>query len=292
MRRLDRRLGHPTIRAGRGKNAVDHMAKLLARPTITEGFGSVLTVASFSAAREAVYLLGGPAGIVKFPRTPHLIDLGATTSDDIVLSTQEMTGNLTVEEKIDGANMGFSLDFDGKVAVQNRSHYVSSTDHAQFKPLAAWLDSHRDALVQILNRDPQFPERFILYGEWVVARHSIGYTSLPDHFLAFDLYDRVEKSFVSRRLLTSALRGTAVAQVPLVCQTTKLSRQELVDLVQRQSAFYDGRVEGVYVRTENADGSRTMARGKVVRSDFIAGNEHWTKGPLVLNGIIRDEEQR
>ena len=31
--------------------------------------------------------------------------------------------------------------------------------------------------------------------------------------------------------------------------------------------------------------SLTLRRGKVVRSDFIAGNEHWTKAETQLNGL-------
>lgn len=31
--------------------------------------------------------------------------------------------------------MGFSLDYEGNILVQNRSHYVNYTSHSQFKPL-------------------------------------------------------------------------------------------------------------------------------------------------------------
>lgn len=99
-KRIDSRLGHPTIQAGRGANALKQMSAAMDAPSLKEGFGAVLTVSSFAAAREAVHLLGGPAGIVKFPRTAHLIDLGATTSDDIVTNREHLEGRLTVEEKI------------------------------------------------------------------------------------------------------------------------------------------------------------------------------------------------
>jgi atypical dual specificity phosphatase len=65
---------------------------------------------------------------------------------------------------------------------------------------------------------------------------------------------------------------------------TMPSNDELREMVQRPSNFYDGRVEGVYVKVE-MDGKVT-GRGKVVRGDFIAGNEHWTRGNLTLNGIV------
>ena len=91
----------------------------------------------------------------------------------------------------------------------------------------------------------------MLYGEWVVAKHSIPYASLPDVFLAFDFYDRQAKTFVSREYLERMLSGTGISQVPLVRKTEEISREALVALVEGKSAFYEGRVEGVYVRFEN-----------------------------------------
>jgi atypical dual specificity phosphatase len=54
-------------------------------------------------------------------------------------------------------------------------------------------------------------------------------------------------------------------------------------MIQRTSKFYDGPVEGVYVKMERY--GRVLSRGKVVRGDFIAGNEHWSKGILRLNTL-------
>ncbi|WOO76683.1 Dual specificity protein phosphatase 23 [Vanrija pseudolonga] len=287
--RLDARLDHPTLRAGRGGNALAQMDREMEAPTLDEGWYSILTIASFPAARQAVQHITPDPPLLKFPRTPHLLNLGASTADDVVLGDfEELTGNLTIEEKIDGANMGISLDFNGVIRTQNRSHWVSSADHAQFKPLDSWVAAHEDALRRILGADAQFPERFILYGEWAVARHSIAYSALPGAFIAFDLYDRLEARFLSRGALTRVLAGSDIPQVPLIAETTRVTRAEVLELVQRTSAFTDGRVEGVYVRTEDDERRYTVGRGKVVRGDFIAGNEHWTRGPLVLNRFARD----
>jgi len=122
LQRINGRLNHPTIQAGRGKNAVKQMHQLMKTPMLSEGFGAIFTISSQNAAREAVFKLGGDIQITKFPRTSHLINLGASTADDIVQDdwTDNLSGQLVIEEKIDGANMGFSLDYDGKLLVQNR----------------------------------------------------------------------------------------------------------------------------------------------------------------------------
>lgn len=230
--------------------------------------------------------------LLKFPRTPHLLNLGAATEDDQVFSDFDIRGPLTVEEKIDGANLGISLDVDGQLRVQNRSHWISAADHMQFKPLATWLDTHRDALVRLLSQDGTFLERYILYGEWMAAKHSIHYTQLPDRFIAFDLYDRVTHRFVSSTVLDSALCGSAIKKVPVLLQLgegQRLTRDQILRMIEGPSAYADSagtRREGVYVRFEDRTRTYTTNRGKVVRGDFIAGNEHWSRGQMVWNRVV------
>jgi len=290
QQRINARLDHPTIRAGRGANALDQFSDQMQPPSIDEGFTAILTITSFAASRDAVQLIAKDPPLLKFPRTPHLLDLGATTSDDLVLNDfQTLSGNLTIEEKIDGANMGFSLDWNKAIRCQNRSHWISSNDHAQFKPLDRWIEAHSEALHKVLDRDRHFPERYILYGEWMVAKHSIHYTHLPDHFIAFDMYDRVTGAFLSRSSLTHVLRDTGIFQVPLISQVQSISKEQVLQTLEQMSEYAPGcKIEGIYIKTEDPERLRVVDRAKVVRGDFIAGNEHWTKGPLVLNGKKRD----
>jgi atypical dual specificity phosphatase len=114
--------------------------------------------------------------------------------------------------------------------------------------------------------------------------------------LVFDLYDRVTATFASRDVLEDKLRNTRLSLVPVLevrggedTSASRPSDEELKAMIQWPSKFYDGRVEGVYIKVER-DG-RVIARGKVVRGDFIAGNEHWTRGELTLNGIVTVSEE-
>jgi atypical dual specificity phosphatase len=285
--RINARLDHPTIRAGMGANALNQFAQQMQPPTLDEGFAAILTVNSLAATRDAVRLVAKDPPLLKFPRTAHLLDLGSTSSDDIVLEEFPiMSGNFTIEEKIDGANMGFSLDWDKVIRCQNRSHWISSNDHAQFKSLDRWIDAHSEGLRKLLDRDKHFPERYILYGEWMVAKHSIHYTQLPDTFIAYDMLDRLTQTFLSRSSLTHALKGTGIYQVPLIAQAESLAREEVMEMLERKSEYApDSKIEGVYVKTEDATRTMIVGRGKVVRGDFIVGNEHWTRGPMIYNGI-------
>ena len=67
----------------------------------------------------------------KFPHTPHMLWLGTgSPRDDKVLNPAEVTeflsGEVIVEEKVDGANLGLSLGPDGRVRAQSRGNYLAS----------------------------------------------------------------------------------------------------------------------------------------------------------------------
>lgn len=146
-------------------------------------------------------------------------------------------------------------------------------------------------LYAILDNDLTFPERYILFGEWVTATHSIPYTRLPDRFIAFDLYDRRTRSFETYDELKSQLtkKAPSIPLVPLIWEgpeSTMPDDSRLKEMVQAPSLYYAGPVEGVYLKIESKREKRVVRRGKVVRGDFIAGNDHWTKGIIRWNGIL------
>ncbi|KFX98968.1 hypothetical protein V490_02017 [Pseudogymnoascus sp. VKM F-3557] len=287
--RAQQRADHPTLPPGsRVVNAIKQMTEQFSAPQLKEGFKAVLTVKSFAASDDLISRLSPTIGLLKFPRTPHLIDLGAVGSDDILLPSAPIpTPGCTVliTEKIDGANMGFSLSADRQLLVQNRSHFVNSSSHSQFKKLDSWIERHREELFGLLNRDKYFPQRYILYGEWMHAVHSVSYTALPDRFLAFDLFDRAERKFVNRETLETLLHGTQIHITKVMEKRGTIpTDSELKALVEQQSAFAEGRVEGVVVKIE--DKNWVKWRGKVVRGDFLAGNQHWSKNIMQENGIL------
>jgi atypical dual specificity phosphatase len=284
--RVENRSLHPSLPPWRAKTAIDSVAKQLQPPSLSEDFSGIAIVRGIDSARDLANQLFGPVGMQKFIRTRHLLDLGGATRDDLVVPPDELARHfgsrqhVIVEEKIDGANLGISLGDSGQLQVQNRSHYVSSNDQAQFSLLPAWLDGKREALLEILRAEEGLQERYVLYGEWMVATHSIEYTHLPDWFVAFDLYDRVESRFFSRAELRARLEGTGIMQVPLLYEGVLDGEDTLLGFLERKSRFSpEVRVEGVVVRFPGGE------RGKVVRADFVAGNVHWSKHTLRKNRV-------
>ncbi len=158
--------------------------------------------------------------ILKFPRTKHILDAGGNgvTRDDLLMSKKDAERFIkkkviSVEEKIDGANLGISISEDFEILAQNRSHFVTSSSHKQFATIDSWISTNREDLVKILQNG-----RFILFGEWMYAKHSIYYTRLPNHFIAFDIFDVRNKSFLGRRKRNEMLKDTEIPSVPLLVE--------------------------------------------------------------------------
>lgn len=308
--RITRRKNHPIIREGGGIRILESLNGKLEPPTKEEGFEKIFTVTSIEESNELLRSWGlvntvdQKAGlvntvdqkanqknddsdieqfIVKYPRTRHLVNLGGASRDDLIMSASDSKifygTHVIIEEKIDGANMGISINKDYQIQVQNRSHYITPKTHAQFKPLAKWLTDHTGELFTILE-----PGRHILYGEWVHAKHAIGYDQLPDWFIAYDIYDKKTKKFFSRQKLEEALENTTVPIIPKIFEGIIKDEKQLLTWMNKKSYFYDGPAEGIIVRI--CDDSWLLHKGKVVRSNFLCGNDHWSKGTLEPNKTL------
>jgi ATP-dependent RNA circularization protein (DNA/RNA ligase family) len=223
----------------------------------------------------------------RFPHTPHLAWLGSVgPRDDKVLSATDVAsllqGEVVVEEKLDGANLGFSLGAGGELRVQNRGTYLSEPHVGQFTRLPAWLATHGERITEALL--DHHDSSLILFGEWCAARHSLAYTRLPDWLLLFEVFDAGAGRFWSTMRRNAMAQRLGLATVPQVAQ----GRFRLSDLIERvdtwPSRFRDGPLEGVVVRRESVDWCEE--RAKLVRADFTqAIGEHWRGRQIEWNRL-------
>lgn len=219
----------------------------------------------------------------RFPHTPHIDWLGeGMPRDDKVLSASEveelLAGPVVVEEKLDGANLGFSVAPDGLLRGQNRGQYLLEPHAGQFQRLPEWIALHGSGLAGALG------DRLIAFGEWCAARHSLDYSALPDWWLLFDVYDRSERRFWSTRRREALARDLGLASVPrlLEGQQSVATLRHIVGST--RSRFRDGVLEGVVVRREDDDW--LLARGKLVRADFTQSiDAHWRGRRLEWNRV-------
>jgi hypothetical protein len=220
----------------------------------------------------------------RYPHTPHIAWLGdGQPRDDKLLAPEEvadlLSGDLVVEEKIDGANLGFSTNEDGGLLCQNRGAYIRrEVAHEQFRTLWPWLATRSDALVDALWPD------LMLFGEWCAAVHSVEYDALPDWFLGFDVYDRAEGRFFDTARRDGLLAALGMMPVPRIA-----AGRHTVETL--KALIGDSRVgavpmEGMVVRRD-ANGWNSM-RAKLVRPAFTqAIDEHWSRRALRRNALAR-----
>jgi|SaaInlStandDraft_6_1057023.scaffolds.fasta_scaffold04298_4 atypical dual specificity phosphatase len=291
---LDRakaRTNHPTIKKGGGQRIITDIDNKFEVPSKDEGFSDIIILEDEEDVRD--YLKTWKCAkiemedkdtefIHKFPRTRHIFNVGGATVDDRILDADDCDtfmkeDDVFIAEKVDGAQLGISIDENYKIMVQNRSHYVNSKSHSQFEKLDKWIFDHKESLYQILNQDT------ILFGEWLYAKHSIDYNNLPDYFMAFDLYNKKKKLFYNRDKLVEALKDTNLHYVREMYRGKIKDKTHLLKMIEQKSDYTDGRVEGIYLKIFEND--YVKSRCKLVRNDFICGNDHWSKGIMQKNTL-------
>ena len=145
--------------------------------------------------------------------------------------------------------------------------------------------------------EERLEDRYILFGEWLYARHSVHYQQLPHYFFEFDIYDKESKGFLSLELRLALLDGSNIETVP-VLHAGAVSREDLGELIgpsRFDSRFdnpmtkqIDNLMEGLYLRTE-ADGA-VSGRAKFVRPEFVEKvkqSTHWQHQAVVPN-LLQD----
>jgi hypothetical protein len=217
----------------------------------------------------------------KFPTTPHLAVLGkGTVRDDKVLSQEErdafLRHRLIVEEKVDGANMGISVAASGEIRVQNRGAYLVKPYYGQWKRLPEWLSPRTDLFFDLLR------DRYILFGEWCYAQHSVYYDGLPDWFLGFDIFDKVDRKFFSCRRRDEILVALKVFKTPRIKEGffSFAGLQELFST----SLLGEAPAEGLYMRWDT--NGWLGNRAKLVRPTFLQTIvDHWSQRNIRTNKL-------
>ena len=218
----------------------------------------------------------------KFPSTPHIALLGEIDIREDKLMTEHerddfLNHAILIEEKIDGANLGISFDHEGNIILQNRGSLLQPPFFGQWKKLSSWLALHSDGLFECLE------DKYILFGEWCYAQHSVFYDKLPDWFLAFDIFDKDKQRFLSSARRNEMLDNIAICRVPILAGGY-FDLKSILELL-NTSRFGSFPAEGLYMRYDQEDWLEQ--RCKIVRGTFIQAQDvHWSKTGIKPNVIF------
>lgn len=252
--------------------------------------------------------------IIKYPRTPHIEGSRLQPGDEDLSQRafSEIAGrHIVIEEKIDGANTAVSFDADGALLLQSRGHYLTGGwRERHYNLFKQWATIQREALWAALG------SRYVMYGEWLYAKHTVYYDALPHYFMEFDVLDRQTGRFLdtpSRRAITAAL---PVCSAAVLAEGAFYRLEDVLKYLGHSNYITDGHnehlrdaalregldpervcretdpgtdMEGLYIKVE--EGGEVTDRMKFVRATFlqaVAGsNTHWLERPIVPNGLTR-----
>lgn len=252
--------------------------------------------------------------IQKYPRTQHIEGSRLQAGDEDLSSVpfDEIAGrHLVVEEKVDGANCAVSFSSSGKLLLQSRGHYlIGGGREKHFNLFKQWANVHAERLWDALR------DRYVMYGEWLYAKHTVFYNELPHYFMEFDVLDMTDMTFLDTPSRQILLEGLPVSSVPvlhsgriktlenltaLVAPSLYINssfREDLAALCTERHLDVDramretdlsGLMEGLYIKVEDEETGRLIARYKYVRASFLQAvfeaEGHWLSRPIIPNQL-------
>lgn len=254
--------------------------------------------------------------IIKYPRTPHIRGSKIQKGDEDLktISFEEVLNKyIVIEEKVDGANCGISFDKNGKMYLQSRGHFLNGGySERQFDLFKVYASAYKQKLYRLLS------DRYIMYGEWLYAKHTVYYDELPHYFMEFDIYDKKENKFLSTKRRKEMLKDYKFIYSVLVLFEGKVKNFKDITRYLTKSNFksdkwqenfkkscdkfrvsYDiaknqtdtsSDMEGLYIKIENDD--EVIKRCKYVRETFTStildSETHWSKRPIIANKLAQE----
>lgn len=221
---------------------------------------------------------------------------------------------LVVEEKLDGANAALSFSDNGVLRLQSRGHFLTGGPREKhFAMFKTWAQTHQAVFFERLGA------RYVVYGEWLYAKHTIFYDRLPHLFMEFDVLDLQREEFLSTPRRRELLAGLPIVSVPVLHDgairkldaltalvTRSLYKSERWREVLRESAKERGQdwelvdsqtdssddAEGLYLKLER--NGVVEGRFKWIRPSFLTAvvdsGSHWLRRPILPNQLHPDAD--
>ena len=179
--------------------------------------------------------------IIKYPRTPHIQGSRMQAGDEDLRQRpfSEIAGRyLVLEEKIDGANSAVSFTDDGELRLQSRGHFLTGGYRERhYDLMKQWGAVHKERLYEVLGH------RYIMYGEWMYAKHSIYYDQLPHYFMEFDVLDRETGKFLDTPSRHHLLADLPICSVPVLDTGVYHSVDEILRFLGNSKYISDNHID-------------------------------------------------
>lgn len=228
----------------------------------------------------------------EFPRTKHWYFRPNAQRLDLIATEKECqivfeSDKVDVTSKLDGANCAISY-YESNPIIRNRSHimqkgkvgHLRTPAKLQFAPIWNFFYDNIEKFEK-LNNLCEFEAS--VYGEWLVATHSVRYDELPSYFIAYDIYDWEKGVYIRSDTARSFLQAAGFSVVPLLHFGKIPDCNFLEKFMEEKSEFSTlDRREGIYIKV--CDDKQVIDRFKWVRHDFIQG-DRWDERQIHKNKL-------
>jgi len=174
--------------------------------------------------------------------------------------------------------------------------------------MKAWATSIQRALWERLR------SQYVIYGEWMYAKHTMFYDQLPHYFFEFDVLDKEHGDFLSTAARQELLSGLPLISAPVLFSGSIKTARQLRSFITRSSfqsvrwrdtltelcgarrleptrtlseTDSSGLMEGLYIKVEDAH--KVIERFKFVRNTFLQAvdesGDHWLNRPIIPNQL-------
>lgn len=250
--------------------------------------------------------------IYKYPKTYHLegsgLQLSKKTKDKIPFKAIAFR-NIIVEEKMDGTSVAISFDDTEEMLLQSRGYFLTGGKREQhFSLFKQWAHTLSHKLYSVLGT------QYILYGEWLYAKHTVFYNWLPHYFLEYDVLDIQTQQFLDTPSRQKLLQNLEIISVPILYSGKLNKINELTCLIKKSNYIKEGYLEqlkslcqsnkldlertlketdctnlmeGLYIKLE--ENGIVKGRYKYIRNDFITtilnAQVHWLDRVIIPNQL-------
>lgn len=234
---------------------------------------------------------------IKYPSSRHLPWSHERDDDDTAHQVVDWALEipLVATIKMDGGNAMLVKDTENPVRARNGRH----ADREHFDMAKQWYWDN--------NLYSKIPEHLQVFGEWLYAKHSIHYKCqcnttcedigppLRDYFQVFAMYDTRYNLWLGWHETLELANEMGLTVVPVVEDSIVYdnTREAWDDLWEKSQDAVEQGHEGIVVRSEHPFhyGSINKRLGKYVRPNHVKDDEkHWSKRPLVKNGLRDDQK--
>lgn len=248
--------------------------------------------------------------MITYPKTKHLRGSKGVYEDDQTLLSELEGYHVVIEEKLDGSEVSIHFGSWDNLVARHRNNPTLGQEFDQFWP---WVFERANDLYERLK------SRYVLFGEWLYAKHTVFYDRLPSYFMAYDIYDQEEERWLTTAARLDLLDGLDIHHVPVLFEGAIQDAPTFYELLHRPSLFKtDAGIrkfrdqceaqgypweqaweesdltimpEGLYLKAETGD--EVVGFYKYIREGFLRtileSGSHWRGRGLLANQLAESE---